>query len=327
MVKTSTLLILAAIAISFFATIVLTKTWIRAARKFGLVGKDMNKLEKKEVAEAGGIAVLFGFLSGLFFYLFFITFVLESQRNTIEILAAISALLMAGFVGFIDDILGWKSGLKQWQKPLLMLPAAVPLMVTNVGHSTINLPIIGSLNLGIIYPLLFIPLGIMGAANSFNMLAGLNGLEAGMGFIIISTLGFVAYATGFAWVATIAILFAAALFAFLLFNKYPAKVFPGDSLTYSTGAFIAVIAIFADMERIALFLFIPFILEFILKARYWFKTESFGTPNFNGTLTPPEKISSLTHIFMTLFKTEKRTVLGLYSLEIILALTAISFYI
>ena len=48
MVKTSTLLILAAIAISFFATIVLTKTWIRAARKFGLVGKDMNKLEKKD---------------------------------------------------------------------------------------------------------------------------------------------------------------------------------------------------------------------------------------------------------------------------------------
>lgn len=327
MVSISNVLIFISIAASFFATLFLTKTWIRAAKRFGLTGKDMNKIDKREVAEGGGIAVLFGILSGLFFYLFFRTFFLESQEFVIEILAATVALLLAGFLGFIDDILGWKQGLLRWQKPLLMLPAAIPLMVTNVGHSTIGLPIIGMVRLGIVYPLFFIPAGIVGAANGFNMLAGLNGLEAGMGIIILSTMGLVAYLTGFTWVSLIAFLAVAALLAFLIFNKYPAKVFPGDSLTYSIGTLIVIAAIFADMERIALFLFLPYFAEFFLKARYKFKIESFGTPNPDGTINPPEKIGSLTHIFMKYFKTERKTVLGLLILELVLAFAVLIFYI
>ncbi len=47
-----------------------------------------------------------------------------------------------------------------------------------------------------------------------------------------------------------------ALLAFLWFNWYPAKVFPGDTLTYSVGALVACIAILGDMEKIAVILFI-----------------------------------------------------------------------
>ena len=327
MVKVSTLLIAISIAASFFTTFALTKTWIRAARKLGLVGRDMNKADKRDVAEGGGIAVLFGLLSGLFIYIFFRTFFLDSQEHAIEMLAAVSAMLLAGFIGFVDDILGWKQGLRRWQKPFLTLPVAVPLMVTNVGHATMTLPIIGGVNLGILYPLFVIPVGIVGAANGFNMLAGLNGLEAGMGLIILAALGVVAYTTGFTWVALIAFLAAAAILAFWLFNKHPAKIFPGDSFTYGIGALIAIVAIFGDMERIALFLFAPYVIEFFLKARYNFKIESFGMPSLDGTIAPPEKIGSLTHIFMSYFKTEKKTVLGLLGTEALLAAAALIFYI
>ncbi len=327
MLRISTILILVSLAISFFSTLFLTKLWIRAARRFGLVGKDMNKVNGKEVAEAGGIAVLFGLLAGLFFYIFFKTFFLKSSENLIEILAAVAALLLAGFVGFIDDILGWKQGLRKWQKPLLTLPAAIPLMVTNTGHSTMSLPFVGSFNLGIIYPLFLVPIGVIGAANAYNMLAGLNGLEAGMGAIILSTMSIVAYQTGFNWLSVLLLIATISLGAFFVFNKYPAKVFPGDSLTYSIGALIAIGAIFGDMERIALFLFLPYIAEFFLKARYRFNTESFGLPNGNGTLTPPQKVSSLTHIYMKYFKTEKMTVLGLLGTELLLAAIVLVFYV
>ena len=37
---------------SFFVTFVLTKFWIRVARKAKLVGQDMNKFAKPKVAEA-----------------------------------------------------------------------------------------------------------------------------------------------------------------------------------------------------------------------------------------------------------------------------------
>ncbi len=327
MVATSTILLFISIAISFFATVFLTKTWIRAAQRFGLTGNDMNKLEKPKIAEGGGIAVLFGMLAALFFYIFVRTFFFRSSENLIDILAATSALLLAGFLGFIDDVLGWKQGLLKWQKPMLSLPAAVPLMVTNAGHATMNLPLIGKLSLGVIYPLIVIPIGIVGASNAFNMLAGLNGLEAGMGAIMLATLSYVAYATGFNWVSLITTLAVVALLAFLAFNKYPAKVFPGDSLTYMVGTLVAVAAILGDMERIALFLFIPYFMEFILKARHKFKIESFGTPAGDGTITPPQKIGSLTHAFMRYFKTERATVRGLWCFELLLAAIVIAFYI
>jgi len=38
----------------------------------------------------------------------------------------------------------------------------------------------GAVDWGIFYPLAIIPIGIVGAANAYNMLAGYNGLEAGM---------------------------------------------------------------------------------------------------------------------------------------------------
>ncbi|MDP2841599.1 MAG: hypothetical protein Q8O17_04910 [Candidatus Methanoperedens sp.] len=41
-------------------------------------------------------------------------------------------------------------------------------------------PFLGTLDIGLLYPLLIIPIGMIGASNAFNMLAGYNGLEAGM---------------------------------------------------------------------------------------------------------------------------------------------------
>lgn len=308
---------------SFVTTLLLTKLWIRAAKKFGLTGKDMNKVNGKEIAEEGGIAVLFGVLAGLFVYIFFKTFYLKTETHLTLILAVVSSLLFAGFFGFLDGILGWKKGLRQWQKPLLILPAAIPLMVLAAGHSTMILPFFGRTDVGILYPLIFVPIGIIGAANGFNMLAGMNGLEAGMGSIILSAIGIIAFFIGAPWVSLIAFSAVAALLAFMIFNKYPAKVFPGDALTYSIGALIAITVILGNMEKIGLFLFAPYFIEFFLKAKHRFKIESFGIPQQDGTLKVPEKIGSLTHIYAKIFKTEKATVRAILATEILLALIAV----
>jgi len=151
-----------------------------------------------------------------------------------------------------------------------------------------NIPIFGTVDFGIIYPLIIIPAGIVGAANGFNMLAGYNGLEAGMGAIALGTLGSIGLMKGQIWLAAIAFSAVAALVAFLIFNWCPAKIFPGDSLTYGTGALIAVIAILGNMERIGLILFIPFIIDavwvLLLEARGAPKTEAFGRPNRDNSL-------------------------------------------
>ncbi len=318
-------LILVSFLISFGVTYALTPAWIRAARRIGLVGKDMNKYTRPDVAEMGGIAVVSGFVAGVLYYIGLSTFYFHQSANLIYILAALTTVLIITIIGMLDDLLGWKIGLKQWQKPLLTLLAALPMMVVNAGESSMVLPIVGNVDFGILYPLLIIPLGITGAANGFNMLAGYNGLEAGMGVIILGTLGFIAWQSNLGWVAIIAGCMVLALLAFLRYNWFPAKIFPGDSLTYSVGALIACVAILGNLEKIAVILFIPYFLEFVLKARSRFKAESFGKPAMDSTLSLPyNKIYGMEHLLIKLLSkvskpSEIRVVIVLYVLEILVA--------
>ena len=323
---------------TFIATLFLTKAWIKVARNFGLVGKDMNKLSNKKIAESGGIAVIFSVVFGLFFYIFLKTFLLQTETHFIDLLAIAITILLASFIGFLDDILGWKKGLAQWQKVLLTIPIAFPLAILNSGHSIMNVPLFGMIDFGLIYPLIIVPLAIVGAANGYNMLAGYNGLEAGLGAIILGALGLVALKMGSTWLALVAFIAVAALLAFLLFNWYPAKVFPGDSLTYAIGALIAIIAILGNMEKLAAFLFIPFFIDALLyfKARIVDKAgdvQAFAKPNKDGTIAMPySKIYDSTHAAIWLQKklfgkaTEKKVTSMILIFELILATVAIALF-
>jgi UDP-N-acetylglucosamine--dolichyl-phosphate N-acetylglucosaminephosphotransferase len=303
--------IFAAALVSFLFTVFFIPKWIKKAKEFGLVGKDMNKYEKPEVAEAGGIVVIFGLLAGILFYIFLDTFFFKTGANQVLIFAALITMLLAGFLGFIDDVLGWKKGLKRWQKPLLTIPMAIPLMVINAGQSTMNIPLIGTVDFGIIYPLVIVPIGIVGAANGFNMLAGFNGLEAGMGAIALGALGTISLLKGDVWLAVIAFSAVASLLAFLIFNWCPAKIFPGDSLTYGIGALIAVVAILGNMEKIGLVLFIPFLIDAVWsllpEAKGAPKREAFGRPNRDDSLELPyEKLYGFEHFGLWFVKKVKK---------------------
>jgi len=314
----------------FIITLFLTKWWISIARRNKLVGKDMNKYKKPLVPEAGGIAVITSIILTILLYIFFKTFVLKTTTHLIETLIITITLLLACFIGFIDDILGWKKGLSGWKKILMTIPIAIPLMVINAGHSVMSLPFLGQVDFGLFYPLLIIPIAIVGATNGYNLLAGYNGLEVGLGVIIFTALGIVSLAIGQSWLALFAGIIVLSLLAFLIFNKFPAKIFPGDSLTYSLGALIACFAIIGNMEKVALILFIPFIVEGILKARSKFKAENFGIPQKDGSLNPPyKKIYSLTHCMLKFLKKIKgkvheRSITNYLILsEIILAILAL----
>ena len=289
-------LIYLCVLISFLTTLIITPKWIRKSPEIGLHGYDMNKPGKPKVAEMGGICVVFGFLLGMLTYIGLMTFWLH-KPDYVSILAVLCTVLMTCIIGMMDDLLGWKKGLKQWQKPIFTLFAALPIMVVNAGHSAMTMPIVGTIDWGILYPLLVVPIGIVGASNAYNMLAGYNGLEAGMGVIILSVLGYVGLLGGKSDASVLALVMVGALLAFLYFNWYPAKVFPGDTLTYSLGALVACVAILGDMERIAVILFIPYAIDFILPMRKRLKVEAFAKVNDDGSLEQPyDKIYDTTHL-------------------------------
>ncbi len=286
------------LSLSLFVTLFSIPFWIKRAKRVGLEGKDMHKTNQELVAEAGGISVIIGFIVGVLSYIAIKTFYFKSKDNLIEIFASLSVILIIAFIGFVDDITGWKIGLNKKTRILFLFLASIPLIVINAGESNIF-----GIELGLIYPLLFIPWGIIGASTTFNFLAGYNGLETSQGILILSALSIVTFTSGEKWLTVIVLCMVAALFSFYIFNKHPAKVFPGDIMTYSIGGLIAITAILGNLEKIAIFFFIPYILETVLKIRGGLKKESFAKVTSDESLEMPyEKIYGLEHLAIFILK-------------------------
>jgi UDP-N-acetylglucosamine--dolichyl-phosphate N-acetylglucosaminephosphotransferase len=293
-------LLVLSLLLGFFLTVISTPIWIKKTKQIGLVWEDMHKKDHpKNVAGSGGVNVFFGFALGVLFYIAVRTFYFKSTENLIETFAMLSSILIISFIGFTDDLFGWrKGGLSKRTRILLLIFAAIPLMVINAGESMMM-----GIEFGLLYPLIFIPIGIVGAATSFNFLAGYNGLETGQGILLLGALSFVSWKIGNPSLAIIGLIMVSALLAFYIFNKYPAKIFPGDVLTYSVGALIAIMAILGNMEKIAIFFFIPYIIETILKVRGGLKKESFAKLNDDGSLEMPyKKIYGLEHLAIYVLK-------------------------
>jgi UDP-N-acetylglucosamine--dolichyl-phosphate N-acetylglucosaminephosphotransferase len=297
--------------LSFVLALYALPKWIKKCRQVGLLWGDMNKINNtKRVAASGGIVIVMSFVLGVLSYIAIRTFIFNGNGVTLEIFSLLIVVLILALVGFVDDVLGWTfKGLSIKSRLFLAFVASIPLVVINAGVSRINLPYWGPIELGIIYPLVLIPIGIAGAATTFNFLAGFNGLEAGQGIILLSFLSLIAYLVGSSWLSLIGLCMVVALVAFYFHNSYPAKIFPGDVMTYSVGALIAGIAILGNFEKIAFFCFIPYILETFLKLRGGLKKQSFGKVNGDGSLDLPyPKIYGLTHLSIFILKKFKRKV-------------------
>ena len=288
-------------ALSFIATLIALPRWIHRARSTGFVGRDVHKQDKRQVAEMGGITVVFGVLLALLVMIALETFY-YGDGSIIELLAATLSLLIAALIGMVDDMLGWRIGLRQSEKVLLTFMVPIPIMVVNAGHAMMTFPFLGKVELGLLYPLLIVPIGIIGATNAFNMLAGYNGLEALQGIAIFSTLAYLCWELKAFDAFVISTCIVGALLAFLIFNRYPSKVFPGDVLTYFAGAGVAVVAILGNIERFAAMLFALYYVELLLKARGRFKPAWEAKVLEDGSLAVKEKIYSVPHLAITLLR-------------------------
>ena len=319
-------LAVAAPIVSLITTYVVTAKWIEAAKRRNLVSKDVNKPYEKYVPEGGGVGFVIGLTLGALTVVALVTFLAGYELWCLYVLAALNTVLIAAFVGFVDDVLGWKKGLSHKTKVLSTIPAAIPLMAVKARVSVMCLPFLGCMNFGILYPTVIVPVGVVGATNAFNMLAGLNGLEAGMASIIFFTLGIIALIHMKMSAAIISLSALGAALGFLKLNWYPARVFPGDVLTYSAGAAIAASAILGNMEGPALILFTPYFLELFLYLygkKNNVEKESWGRPVGECLELPYDKPYSVTHLFMLLLKKLKGCAREYEVVEAILALEAV----
>ncbi|UCC20217.1 MAG: hypothetical protein JSV62_02730 [Promethearchaeota archaeon] len=225
----------------FLFTYFLIPYIIEFMKKKKHVGYDIHKNANPEVAESGGLSIVLGFtLCSILIFFFFPAFIKET-------LIFLLTVLLAGVVGIIDDI----KKLRSRYKIILSLLSGIIIFFANIfGFITISSPAIPFLDrtrLTIIYPFL-VPFIVAVFTNTVNMLEGYNGEGSGTCLIAVSFL----FICGLIWNSAEAVIFTipvmAVLIPFFIYNKYPAKVFPGDIGTLSMGAMIACIMLFGSLE-------------------------------------------------------------------------------
>ncbi|MBT7062476.1 hypothetical protein HN924_00720 [Candidatus Woesearchaeota archaeon] len=320
--------------VSFLISYISATPIIKFLRSIGMTVPDAHKINKPLVPRSAGWIAFAGTFVALSALIFIQTFIYNNSNiQILHIFAAITTLLIITIAGFMDDLTTIKDKadykstetggrLKQWQKPLLILPAIIPLMIISAGTSTMNIPFFGNINFGILYPLMIVPIGIFGAANMVNMLEGLNGLGSGMGIIYTGMLGLYSIVHQSYLGAVLSFAVFGSLLALWKFHKAPAKIMAGDSLTYFLGASLACIAILGNIERAAAICSIPFFIEFALKSRSKFKKDTIGFVDKKNKVHSKWKgIHSLPHIWMRTGRfTEKQIVYQLMLVELAFSL-------
>jgi len=265
--------------LAYFALPIIIRKTVAA----GMVGHDVNKPGKPEVAEMGGLAVVMGVVGALLLAIAMNTaFGYSLGMN--EMMAAMLTMVIIALIGTFDDLFDMRKDVKT----LLPMVAALPMVaIAAAGSTTISLPFIGTVDFGVFYIVVLIPLGITVASNLTNMLAGFNGMEAGMGAVMFAAVALIAVANGSMEAALIAVAMLGALLAFLRFNWYPARVFIGDIGTLLIGGTLAVAVIIGNFESVGAILVIPYLADFAIKAVNRFPSkEWWGECGKDGKLHP-----------------------------------------
>ncbi|ATW25058.1 phospho-N-acetylmuramoyl-pentapeptide-transferase [Candidatus Formimonas warabiya] len=217
-------------------------------------------------------------MGGLIFIAAMVGTLMIWTRLSDEALLAAGMVLGFGFLGLLDDVIKvvFKRplGLKAREKILGQFLLAALLLYLSVHSFERGTDLIVPLTeikwqAGNLYYLISLIL-VVGTVNAVNLTDGLDGLAAGSSFLVY--LGYVIIcllAVTHSPLLTVDYLeltiFAAALcggcLAFLFFNRYPAKIFMGDTGSLALGGGIAVLAVLTKTELVLPVLAGVFVLE------------------------------------------------------------------
>ncbi|MFX1377874.1 MAG: hypothetical protein ACFFA4_02175 [Promethearchaeota archaeon] len=227
--------------VGFLVTYLILPILIKFMKRKGYVGIDIHKNSKPKIAESGGISMIIGFIvSFIFLIIFFPAFLNQS-------IIFLLTVLLAGVIGFIDDRIKLRS---RYKIILSIFSGSIIFIGMYFGFISIDsptIPFIDRTRLTIIYPLL-VPVIVAVFANTVNMLEGYNGEGSGTCLIAVCFLFFCSLLWNSAEGVIFTVPVIAVIFPFFLFNKYPAKIFPGDVGTLAMGAMIACITLFGSLE-------------------------------------------------------------------------------
>jgi UDP-GlcNAc:undecaprenyl-phosphate/decaprenyl-phosphate GlcNAc-1-phosphate transferase len=201
-----------------------------------------RKIHKRSVPTIGGIIIYAGTL-----FAYALWFSIDNRelyyekifQSVTEFKLIIATSLILFFVGVKDDIIGTAPVKKLFAHIVvaLILVLMGDIRITSLHgiFGVYEIPNWGSVFLSIFTYVVVV--------NAFNLIDGVDGLAAGIGFISCCAFGtWFIFANEFPY-AALSFALAGALSGFLIFNFSPARIFMGDSGSLVIGMFICVLAI------------------------------------------------------------------------------------
>lgn len=166
----------------------------------------------------------------------------------------VAAMLGAGAIGLIDDVINLKShgrgtaGMTAALKFSLMTLVATLGAIYfyfKLGYDSFHLTFYGDLYVGWLLIPIFI-LVVVATANAVNITDGLDGLAGGLLSSAFTAYGLIALLQGNYGLAGFSMTIVGALLAYVWFNIYPARFIMGDVGSFALGATLGVIAMLTN---------------------------------------------------------------------------------
>jgi len=307
---------LAVFVVSFLIAVIMTNGVRMGAHRLGLVDQPDNfrKLHKRPVPRLGGIGIFTAFFLPLAYLYFFhrnpVTDLLLGRPHQLLGLLAGGSLALA--VGLIDDIRNLRA---RW-KLLFQIIAASTAWATGLSIEVISNPFGGPLVLGLFsFPVTV--LWFVMCMNAVNLMDGLDGLAAGVCLFVSLTLFLVSLHFRNVLAMLLMSCFSGAIFGFLLFNFYPAKIFLGDSGSMLLGFLVGALSLIGATRKAetAIALLIPVVAlgvpifdTSLTILRRWYKKFPIGSPDRQH----------IHHVLLSMGYSHPRAVLTLYVTTIVL---------
>ena len=236
--------------ITFLATFIATPAVAKLMKRHGITGEDVHKLSKVKIPEMCGLAILFGLTIGIAAYV-------ALRPNAVrEAVAFLGTVLIAGGIGIVDDLRPLGARLK----PLLTAAACLPILILGTYVPDPVIPLIGHVRLTLVYPIL-IPIAIAITSNGINMMDIMNGSMPGTVAMIAAAATAVLLISGDLQTASLAAGLLAAMLAFYYFNRFPSRVFDGDTGSLAVGAALGALSILGRIETVMVVAMIPHIMN------------------------------------------------------------------
>jgi UDP-GlcNAc:undecaprenyl-phosphate GlcNAc-1-phosphate transferase len=239
------------LALVFFISLgisyLLTPVMGRVALKVKILSKPGKRMvHARSVPYLGGLAIYFAFVITIL-----VVFYVNPQLST-EFSQRLKGLLIGGslivLLGLWDDIKNIK--------PITKLTGQIIVALLLFGYGfrieLVTNPLTGAeLSVPLLLSLLFTIGWVLGLINAMNLIDGLDGLAAGITFIVCGALFFIAmYLNNYLNMFLLAIL-AGSTLGFLRYNFHPAKIFMGDTGSMFLGLILASVALIRSQHKSA----------------------------------------------------------------------------